>query len=329
MVDRVFKTILLFTPIAYCVGVGAYKFELIFFQMASVILFISTMFDNQKRQPQGKALIGLFLGLCLLSVYLHGFQLRNLSALINILIGCFDIYIVSAYVRDINKCANWLLIGIGLNTLVFIGQILGYSPFIDPNTFTGSAGEVIKGEFGGIIGNAPRFAMFIALVLPFVSRLYIIPALIIGIYLQEVSVFFSAYVTLMMKSDWRLSSVVFFSGLVAVGVFYQKIFHSITIRLPIWRQIVDLLAHSPIKGYGLGRFDLADYAMSSFLQWIYGVGFLGIGFFILCIRKIKWYLIPLFFLCLFEYPFEVPRLWIVIVFCIAFYAIKEGGDYVT
>ncbi|KKL96690.1 hypothetical protein LCGC14_1841980 [marine sediment metagenome] len=339
MVNRIFKVILLFTPIAYCVGVHYYKFEVVFFQLTSMILIISSLFDTPKREFKIKKILTLFLGICMLSVVLHGFQIKNLSALINIFFGCIDVYILAVYSKDLKKCINWLMVGLGINALIFIGQWFGYSPFIDPKTIHGSAGGIIPGEYGGIIGNAPRFAAFITLVLPFISVWYLIPAIVLGFVLKEVGIIISVLIVFIAKTliayrndevgEGLCKFVLLFSllsGAVLLYFYHTKILTSFSIRMNTWKTALEHIAQRPFFGFGLGTFNIADFGCSSFLQWIYGVGFLGLGFIVLCIKKIKWYLFPLLFLCLFEYPFEIPRLYPLLVFVIAYWAIEQKEE---
>lgn len=330
MVDRVFKVILLFTPIAYCVGVAPYRFEIIFFQIASILLFGAALLDKPKREFNIKKLTVLFLGICLFSVASNGFQDRCLSAITIILFACVDIYILTVYSKDLKKCLNWLMIGLGINTLVFVGQMFGYSPFIDPETIHGNSGAV--SEYGGIIGNAPRFAAFIALTLPFVKRIYLIPALIIGLFLREASVFVSVFTVCFYESFGRIFSMkktISISVILAIAfiiLFHKSIGNSFSIRFTVWKSIIDLLAQRPLNGIGLGNFSLADYGLSSFLQWLLGVGILGLGFIYVCLKRMMGYMVPLLFLCIFEYPFEIPRLYPLLIFTIAYFAIEQKED---
>jgi TRAP-type uncharacterized transport system fused permease subunit len=289
------------------------------------------MFDTPKREFNIKKITVLFLGICLFSVAVNNFQNRCLSALTILFFSCVDVYILAVYSEDLKKCLNWLMIGLGINTLIFFGQLFGYSPFIDPATFTGSGGtpSVIH-EYGGIIGNSPRFAAFIALSLPFVKRIYIIPALIIGVLLKEASVFVSVFVVLGYEAkrfdvSW-IKMAVIGSALIAVSFFHKSILDSFAIRFLVWKEIINHLAQRPLAGFGLGNFKIGDYGLSSFLQWIYGVGSSGLVFIGLCLRKLKWYLVPLLFLCLFEYPFEIPRLYPLLIFTIAYFAIEQKKE---
>lgn len=275
----------------------------------------------------------LFLGICLFSLIQHGFINKSLSVFINIFLGCMDIYILAAYSRDIRKCINWLIIGLGINTIVFIGQKIGYSPIIDPKSMVGVKGavwDVIRGQEGGIIGNAPRFAAFIALALPFAKRWYIIPAAILGFFLKEVSIFISILVILDYEARCFGKIFVWVAlAVIAIGlaaVFHRPLWTSMISRIDIWKQMIDHIAARPVAGMGLGVFKIADFGMSSSLQWVYGVGISGIAFIVLCLRRLKWYLIPLVFLCCVEYPFEIPRLYPVIIFTVAYYATQQKEE---
>ena len=330
MVDRIFKIILLFTPIAYCVGVAPYRFGIIFFQIASIILFMAAMLDTPKREFNIRKLTVLFLGVCLFSVAANKFNLKSVVALSNVLFACLDVYILAVYSEDLKKCMNWLMIGLGINTLIFIGQLFGYSPFIDLKTLRGNSGPV--SEYGGIIGNAPIFAAFIALTLPFVKRIYLIPALIIGVLLKEASVFVSIFAVCFYESLRRIFSkkdtviIAVILSIALISIFHKSILQSFSIRFVVWKEIINHIAQRPLYGIGLGNFGIADYGMSSFLQWILGVGILGLGFIYICLKRFVWYLAPLLFLCMVEYPFEIPRLYPVIIFTIAYFAIEQKED---
>lgn len=327
MVDRILKAILLFTPIAYCVGVNYYKFEVIFFQVTSMVLIASSLFDTPKRKFKIKKLITLFFGVCLLSVAVNGFEPRGMTTLVSIFLGCASIYVLTVYSENLQKCFKWLLIGLGINAVICIGQHLGYSPFI------GTQG--LGKEFGGIIGNAPRFATFLTLCVAFVHPFGLIILVIMGAVLTESVLSLAALIMLLIriyKSNFTTRRVfLFLTGLIFFGLIFlcwkKIIFNpSYIVRISIWKNIVTNLAQRPFSGFGLGFFNVADYGFSSFFQWIYGVGFLGIGFVVICVKRMRVCLVPLLLLCFVEYPFEIPRLWPVIIFTIAYYAIEQKED---
>lgn len=329
MVDKVLKAILLFTPVFYCVGVNYYKVEIIYFQIASIILFMASMADVPIRRFNIRKLMCLFIGICLYSVIVNGYSTKSLSALINVFLGCMDVYIITVYCRDLKKSFSWLMIGLGINTVVMIGQMLGYSPIIDPATIQGKSGEMFRGEYGGIIGNAPRFANFIALCLPFVSRWYILPAIVLGVILNELSIFVSIFAILFYETASRkmyktMAGLILLSIAGTVSVF-PKIISSSMLRFNIWKDVFHITALRPWKGYGIGTLGIADYGFS-IMQWISGVGFFGIGFVLICLKRMKWYLIPLLFLCVFEYPFETPRLYPLLICVIAYFAINQKEE---
>ena len=290
--------------------------------MASILLFISALYDTPKRDFKIKKLMSLFLGICIFSVVVNGFEIRNISALINIFIGCVDVIILAVYSENLKKCLNWLIVGLGINTLFMITQMFGFTQF---------AAEKIGQykEFGGIIGNAPRFAAFIALCLPFVSVWYIIPALILGILLKEASIFVSILVILVYQlvkqMKYKTLAFVSIGVLGLIGFFHSYILQAFSIRLTVWKTLLENLFQRPLIGFGLGFFDIADYGFS-IMQWLYGVGILGIGFIVICLKRMEWYMVPLLFLCIVEYPFEIPRLYPLIIFVIAYYAINQREE---
>jgi hypothetical protein len=50
MVNKLLKILLLFSPIAYGVGIPLEKFDLIFFYLAVLSLFISSLWDKPRRE---------------------------------------------------------------------------------------------------------------------------------------------------------------------------------------------------------------------------------------------------------------------------------------
>lgn len=325
MTDRILKAILFFIPIAYYPNIAPLKFELLFFQISSILLFMACLIDTPKRQFNiGKPVV-IYLAICLFSVIINNYDLWSMTVLFNIFLGCIDIFIIITYAQDLQRCFRWLGYGIILNSIVYIWQLFGYHPIMAQ-----------VGHYGGLVGNAPRFSFLIALAIPFLPLWYLLPLFILGIFLKKTCVFFSIACVIaykLYKSDWRklpvkVSYSLFFISIVtALLIFRDKFLYSFNYRLSFWKDAITYILQSPVKGYGLGNFK-PEHTFNSFLQWIHGVGLLGAGFIgfiafiIIRLKKIKWYLLPLIFLCTMEYVFEVPRLWFLIICIIAYYAIE-------
>lgn len=330
MIDKIFKIILLFTPIAYCVGVPFYRFELLYFQIASMVLVVSALYDTQKREFNLKKLLTLFLGICFFSVITNKFNLRSVSALINVFLGCLDIYIITIHVENIKKCFKWLLVGVIINSLICTGQFNGIHSFVDPS--------MIGSEFGGIVGNSPRFATMLTVCVGFVNPLLLPVLAISGFMLTECIVTFASLIVFTVKListnllgykvKYLIASLLALGLLIFIYLCKNKIIFNpcYGVRFDLWKTMLTNLAQRPLIGYGLGNFEVADFGFSSFFQWIYGVGVLGFGFIFICIKRMKLYLLPILLLCLVEYPFEIPRLWMVLVFAISYYAIDQKED---
>lgn len=328
MIDKILKLILLLTPIVYYPGVFFYKFELMFFQIASIFLFMACLLDKPKRNFNIGRLIALYLGICLFSVMINNYEVKSLSVLFNIFLACIDIFIITVYVQDLNRCFKWLGYGIILNSIVYIWQLLGYHPLIVQDGLS----------YGGIPGNAPRFSFLLTLAMPFLPLWYLLPLFILGIFLKKTCVFFSIICVIvyklskLYKDGWHKQMIKILSSLLTIFIigtlfiFRKKFYHSVNVRLWFWKETITQILNNPFKGWGLGNFKIADYASNSFLQWIHAVGILGAGFIVICLKKIKWYLVPLLFLCLVEYPFEIPRLWFLIICSIAYWAIETKEE---
>jgi hypothetical protein len=327
MVDRVFKVILLLSPIIYCFNIHPYQVEMIFFQCSAIALFISSLFDTPKREFNLKYLTGIYLGLCLYSVVVNGFSNVSMTALTNCSFGCLSLYIIVVYSTNLQNYFKWFGLGIIINTIVFLFQIAGYSPIITDG--------LVKGQEGGIIGSGPRFAYFLALITPFVPIGFLLPIFIIGMYLRESIVVISALIMAFYK-NWFLCysqrlffvkvSIIVLTGIALVFLGREELYRSFMLRLRAWEPVVNHLCQRPLLGLGLSNYKLTTLCLSSLLQWVYGVGVLGFGFIAICVKRMDIKLIPLFLLCLVESPFETIRLWPVIILTIGVYAIKQKEE---
>jgi hypothetical protein len=246
----------------------------------------------------------------------------SLSALINIFLGIMAIYAITVYCVDFKSCSAWLVAGITINLLVLLGQVLGFNPIITdlPHDI---GGKVLTFELGGIMGNAPRLSMLMALTTPFLGSVSLISFCIMGLAMKEISLVIVALAMLIVINKSWLRYIIIALAIGTIVYYYRQIFASLSFRSNIWQDTILGVCRRPWSGLGLGYFSVSDFCFSSFLQWIYGVGIAGFIFICYCFKKINIYLIPLAILCLIKYPFEVQKLWLVICFAIASYFYKK------
>ena len=322
--NRTIQFLLILSTLTYMRGQGLDTFDFISFQIMAIITISFIFINNVKKNM---ALLYLFIPV-IISTALTGFNNIVVHNTINFSLGLFTIYILTNFNKKyIYIAVQWSIL---LNLIVLVFQTIGFSPIV-----------VSIGESGGLFGNAPRLCMYLAITLPFMFEKNKVVALfigIVGVVLEEIylPVF---YIILLFKNK-----PIYLIGLVfLIASQYGKIFHSFTIRLPIWKPTIEQIFSSPVYGYGLGifphvspqfvinRYWHADTAMSSLLQFIFSTGCIGVAGLVLFIKqlKFKWHDtdISLLFLCLLslvEYPFEVPKLWFIICVIIG---IKLGESY--
>jgi hypothetical protein len=122
-------------------------------------------------------------------------------------------------------------------------------------------------------------------------------------------------------------------------MFHVKLFASFGVRIPSWDAAMRFLSTNWFAGVGLGRMPWvleggakADQVMhSSLIQNITALGVLLIPIVVYMVRKFKWAIcnpvnqsiIIIMILSLVEYPLEIKRLWIPLMFIFANY-IKEN-----
>lgn len=329
MVDIILKIILLLAPIYYCFNVHPNIMELFFYQISCMVLFIASFLDKPKREFNIRQFAVAFVGIFLFALVNHAKtnlgMYENIGYLANVFFGISALYTISVYCRDWKKCIDFLVIGLSINLLVFFAQTLGWHPII--TSLPMDANNNIVNEFGGIAGNSTRLGYFLALITPFISFIPLVFVAAMGIVLKEILVTVCAIAMIFLGTKniiIRISIAIL--SILGLYSLYHQIGQSFNFRLGIWKQAIEEICKRPVIGYGIGNFKIAEYCFSPFIQWIHGVGVIGLAFIVLCLRKINILLVPLFILCLFEYPFEVKRLWPVIIFILAVYSIEQKKE---
>ncbi len=312
------------------------SFDVAFFHIAFFFLLFLFPFPQNT-----KTVLSIFLISLLGTVAIQGFQQVPMICLMNLAAG---FYIINLMVQSVeyktysSVFVLAILINVGLALLSHfnIFQII----------------ENPKGEPGGMFGNAPRLCYFLALTMPFVFERFkgTLPLYFIaGILFKEIYLSIFAVALFMRDFNKYVTPKTFFTIIiVSLGLFFAilhgQIIQSFSIRWAVWEPTLTQTFTQPMFGYGLGMFKYlsdqfihiagsqADNAFSSFIQFFFACGFaglLGIGYILReMFKNIKFNTATLSFvfllaLSIFEYPFEVPKLWLTLCFIIAVF-IKEN-----
>ena len=334
MVDAIFKLLLLFSPIAYSVGISLNKFDLRFFEIGTIALYAASLFDIPKRQLGNiRIYIVLLLGLLIANSLMHKFQPLDIRAVECMFFGILAFVITVVYLKDHASCYKYIFWALGINIAVLLFQHIGYSPMISNVRI----GHDIQCE-GGMIGSISLFGTYLALIMPYLPIIVMsILALIFGLLVHhnQLCVFIPLTIAICLKAKNRLQRALLCVACFAtLCVFHGKIIDSILIRWKIWQPTLDMFFEKPLMGWGFGTYYLwvGSESFSAYLPFIYGVGLLGLVWLGFLAKNFKNNFKPnketlavlsLACLGLIEYPFDIPRLWFTIIAVLAFYAIKQ------
>lgn len=335
MLDKALKTILLLSSVVYMNGRTLDSFDVLFFHAA--FLFLLFLFPFPKNS---KTVLSIFLVSLLGITALQGFQQVPMICLMNLAVG---FYVINLMIQtaEYKTYSNIFILAILINLgLVLLSSFDIFQVIENP-----------RGEPGGMFGNTPRLCYFLAITMPFVFERFkrTLPLYFItGIMFKEV--YLSIFALMIFARDFRkyvtprTFALLAVTGILCfVAIFKTQLIQSVNIRWLVWEPTLSQIFVQPMFGYGLGMFKYlssqfivsssqADNTFSSFIQFFFACGFAGlIGLGYICremLRGVKLNaptlsLIFLLVLSIFEYPFEVPKLWLTICFIIAVF-IKEN-----
>lgn len=329
------------SPIAYTTGISLTLFDVMFFRLGSIALFCASLFDKPKRNINLAIPIALIMGLCLFNLFTHSFNQIIFSYTVNMFLVLLSLSIIVNYASPLKEFSKWILGATLINIFVSIIQKFGFNPFFSHNP-----------EEGGLMGNAPRLVDYLTIVSPILLTysLAFIPLLLM------VSLILKEYVLLLIVLGWifiRFNNKIIRTIIVGVSVigvtslYHQLIFSLVHTRWIIWKPTLEAIFNHPLNGYGLGLFSIlstqlinlgryqVDYAMNSYLEFIFGAGLLGLILIGLGIKKfVKHFdlsieslsMMAFLILALIEYPLEIPKLWFTIIAIIGFFIIKANKE---
>lgn len=336
MFDLILKLGLLLSPIVYGMNVSPDRFDTIFFWLFGVVLFSVSLFEQPKREIPliVKRIILFLIGICLSNLFWYSFNPICLSVLINIFFGCFVFILIIKYASNSLTFYRYIFYAGLINIAVFLLQKINYNPIFDIK---------IEGEKGGLLGNGPRLMDYLAMTMPIAPFGFFYPLL--SLLTKEFLIVGIAGLIFIRKANNKIRiSLAFIILLISIFFLRQEIINSLHTRWLIWEPTIKIFLKRPLLGYGLGMFSRissqfitktglqVDYAFNSYLQFIFGTGILGLvwlGYvFKYIYSKIKFdktffAVLSLCILCLLEYPFEIPKLWITIIAILAFFVIKK------
>ena len=334
MVDLILKGLLVFSVVSYGTkGMILDIFDLLFFRIGIIILFTASLFDIPKRiySKHTRWAIGFLLCLVVISTFQNNFHNVIISNSINLFLGCLAIHIISVYCKNPDSCAKWLTAGAIINILAYVSQQLGFNPILNKPGYIGCE--------GAILASITRLTLYLAIILPFLLNFHwalFLAAIGLSIYSKQYSLLFPAFLILFIKAEMpRLKFLLVILMGLSIYLFHAHLLQSILFRWKVaWNPSITVFFTKPLLGYGFGILPIPDseVAANDFIQLFVGLG-LGSIAWVIYILKTHWKflktdlaslgIITLISQMMIEYPFEVPRLWITIIFLIAYFIIKS------
>ena len=333
MVNKIFKLLLLISPIAYTTGMKPEKFELIFFHFGVMALYIASLFDIPKRTRSIPIGVTAILSLCVVSTIIHSFQMASLGVLLNLFIFYIGLGIVINHLdghKSYYKYISWAVI---INCAVWLIQnyIINFLPFV---TY----------ESGSFFGSAPRLFSYLSILIPIlysVTPLFLFIPLLAIIGKEYSSILISAMVLFGTFKSIKIKGLII-SGLGLFSIIFLKnIIKSFDLRFKeVFPPAIMEAAKTPFIGHGLGAYynQMGSDSFNILLLIWYDLGLIGVivvGYAIWELRKLfklnvaTMSIVAILAVSMFDGVLEIPRIWFTLIFMVCVFLLqKENGENV-
>ena len=291
-------------------------FDIIFFRTGIIFLFTASLFDKPKREIPREIMLILasLLILSLANLFIYTFHPNILHEQMNLFLGVLGICILYIYLDEKQSLKKPILWAGIINLFYYTLQKIGFNPAFNQMPYIG--------QEGSFLGNQPRLMIYFALIAPFFNLWGVIPAIFLGIFTQQISIFSSVALLLFSKLKFKRERLEFIVLLIlAVILLKDKIIQSLIYRFNFsWKPLLTVYFLRPLIGFGMGvrpTKEIVEVGYCSYLQFIIGTGFFGalwFGYvFKVFYKKIRMNvenvaMISLAILMLIEYPLEIVRL---------------------
>lgn len=335
MVTRIFRLLLLISPITIASNINMDMFDIIFFRTGIIFLFMASLFDKPKREiPEyiNKIVLGL-MGLIMFNLFVHTFAPAVLAFNMTLSLAIIGFYVVYRYIDSDANFTKPIIIAMLINILFYLCQKIGFD----------FAYNVVpdSGHFGAFLGNTARLSIYLALIAPLISFLFFPLLLFIGYLTGQYTMIIPIILCLFFRSKSnKIKFLIFILSIIIILIMRNFIMREFMIRInDAWFPVLKLLFERPLIGFGLGvnpPVSGLGVMLSSYLQFISGVGILGLVWFCYTVSSLyknmvkSLYMLPLLNLLLImtiEYPIEIPRCWYLIIAILITGLIKQKKVY--
>ena len=337
MVTLLFNILITLSAIAIGTNMHPDMFDIILFRTGTIALFMASMLEKPKRElsQNAKDIISALLILIIFNIFINTFNPIVLSNSMNLFLFIIMATTLYRYYNPDGKLKYFIATGVIINIVMFLSQQLGFNPIADIPTYAGQS--------GAFFGNKQRLATYIAITVPFLADIHpflmIIP-LIMAKATDQTIILLALIITMMYLSRNKPKRLIIQLLIVSIALIwkYPRIIQSLSFRFNnAWKHAILMFFDRPFLGYGIGiqQINGMDFIGNSYLQFIVGTGIMGVLWIIYALKKLiadntnLIYLIVLAAVAFFEYPIELPRLWITIAAIVTIPQLKKGETNVS
>ena len=235
--------------------------QLQFFQFGIIVLYLISLLKEKVRKLNDKWLF-LFLGCCLISVFLHP---KSVQVFSNVFLGFLLYKLVFEYAKRIRLLLFTIVIVSVLNFIFEVFQLFGF------NLIYHDTGTIV-----GLMKSPSHLGTYQALAIPiyyyFNPFLAIIP--IVGLLLTKTwTAIFAVILVICLKFRKKIIGlgtmwIMFGASLTALLIllFYKKILAEFLTRFWVWGETIKSLTFT---GYGLGKFKITYTNVDKFFDSVY------------------------------------------------------------
>ena len=335
MFDNVLKFFILLS-ITNVIPIGSINTsDKIVYYVGVFSLLIASLFCEKVREIKSKKIIYLTIGLIFNSLLIYKFHILYLGYSLRVMCALLTYVLIVQYTKKPKEIYKFISIGISLNLVYLITQKNGLYYLLLP--------EAPSVAPGGLMSSSPRLSDLICIALPIIN-LWLIPFAIISSFVGDpqtsILLICFAFSLVLLPRKYILFSIICFSA----GVFYcwDTIFESLNCRYNLFFQVIKQCLPYWNTGIGIGNkvgvdnIHQSSRVCSSIIQFICCSGVIGVlwlGY--ICKTYIRYFnkskeclvILGLIVLSTVEYPFEIVRLWMIIISQCAFFEISlSNGD---
>lgn len=335
MFDTVLKILVFLSTLVCLPDRGLFVFEQIWFHISVIILALTAFASEKQRDFNPSILIG-FNAVFILNVFTHNFNPLVMQYTLNVFLLSLAVFLVASYTQNFRSVIKWIFASYVVTSVVLVFQLYGF------NLLLTSLGE----DSGGLMGNLPRLSFLACLVLPlaFKSRAKFILIALIMLSVGYIQPQYCIFAVFLMCFWFRCGSygikavIALCIASILIYVYLTKPI-SINTRIDYYIPIIlDFISTYWLSGFGegipfakyIGARDMQTY--SSILQFVFTTGISGLIW--LCFTCIKFFksfrasalnlsILAFGVISIWEYPFEVRRLWFLLAALIGFLIIEN------